>query len=433
MPKITFLGAGSTVFAKNVLGDCLLAPALRDSEFALYDIDLQRLKDSEKMLKAINNNTGNHGTIVAYTDRKLALRNADYVINAVQIGGYEPCTVIDFEVPKKYGLRQTIGDTLGIGGIFRALRTIPVMFEFAADIEQECPDAWLLNYTNPMSILTGAMQRYTKVKTIGLCHSVQVCADHLLKHLDMPRDRIQWQIAGINHMAWLLEITRDGVDLYPEIKRRAEIKQNQGKHWDMVRYEIMKHFGYYVTESSEHNAEYMPYFIKARYPELIDKLNIPLDEYPRRCVSQIKGWEKMRDHLVNNDNLTHQRTNEYGSYIMEAMETNIPIKIGGNVLNNGLITNLPSEACVEVPCLVDRCGISPCYVGALPIQLAALNMTNINVHLLTIEAAVTLKKEHIYHAAMLDPHTSSELSIDEIKQLCDDLIEAHGEWLPKFK
>lgn len=433
MAKITFLGAGSTVFAKNVLGDCLLTPALRDSEFALYDIDLERLKESETMLKAINNNTGNHGKIVAYTDRKAALKDADYVINAIQVGGYEPCTVTDFEVPKKYGLRQTIGDTLGIGGIFRALRTLPVMFDFAADIEEQCPDAWLLNYTNPMSILTGAMLRYTGVKTIGLCHSVQICADHLLKHLDLPRDNVRWNIAGINHMAWLLEISRNGIDLYPEIKKRAEQKQQAGKHWDMVRFEMMKHFGYYVTESSEHNAEYLPYFIKNSYPELIDKLNIPLDEYPRRCIAQIEGWKTMREELVNNDRLSHSRTHEYGSYIMEAMETNQPYKIGGNVLNRGLITNLPDQACVEVPCLVDGNGITPTYVGALPPQLAALNMTNINVHLLTIEAAVTLKKEHIYHAAMLDPHTSSELSIDDIKSMCDDLIVAHGDWLPKYQ
>lgn len=433
MAKIAFLGAGSTVFAKNILGDCLLTPALRDSEFALFDIDLQRLKDSEQMLNAINNNTGNHGKVVAYTDRKAALKDADYVINAVQIGGYEPCTVIDFEVPKKYGLRQTIGDTLGIGGIFRALRTLPVMFDFARDIEEVCPDAWFLNYTNPMAILTGALQRYTGVKTIGLCHSVQICAPHLLKHLEMPTDNIQWKIAGINHMAWLLEITRNGEDLYPEIKRRAAIKQQEGKHYDMVRFEMMRRFGYYVTESSEHNAEYLPYFIKSKYPELIDEFNIPLDEYPRRCEAQIAGWEKMREHLVNNDKLTHTRTNEYGSYIMEAMETNQPFKIGGNVINNGLISNLPAEACVEVPCLVDASGIAPCYVGPLPPQLAALNLTNINVHLLTIEAAITGKKEHIYHAAMLDPHTGSELTLDEIVNLCDDLIEAHGDWLPKFK
>jgi len=432
MQKITFMGAGSTVFAKNVLGDCMLTPALQDFEIALYDIDLQRLKDSETLLKNINENMNQgRARIVAYTDRKEALRGAKYVVNAIQVGGYEPCTVIDFEVPKKYGLRQTIGDTLGIGGIFRALRTIPVLLDFARDMEEVCPDAWFLNYTNPMAILTGAMLRATSIKTVGLCHSVQVCVPHLLEGLGMSAEGVQWKIAGINHMAWLLEVTKDGVDLYPEIKERA--LKRETPHNDMVRYEIMKQFGYYVTESSEHNAEYMPYFIKSKYPELIERFNIPLDEYPRRCVNQIKGWEKQRQELVENKNIEHTRSKEYASYIMEAMETDVPYKIGGNVLNTGLITNLPKEAVVEVPCLVDRSGITPCYVGALPPQLAALNMTNINVQLLTIEAALTLKKEHIYHAAMLDPHTASELSIDEIKALCDDLIEAHGDWLPKYK
>lgn len=430
MPKIAFLGAGSTVFARNILGDCLLSEALRESEFALFDIDPQRLKDSEMMLNNLNKNTGGYGKVVAYTDRKEALRGADYVICAVQVGGYEPCTVIDFEVPKKYGLRQTIGDTLGIGGIFRALRTLPVFQEFARDMEEVCPDAWFLNYVNPMAILTGYMQRYTGVKTVGLCHSVQVCAPRLLEGLGMPTDNISYKIAGINHMAWLLEITRNGEDLYPEIKRRAAARTD--KHDDMVRYEIMKQFGYYVTESSEHNAEYMPYFIKSRNPELIERFNIPLDEYPRRCEAQIAGWEKMRKQLVENTELTHTRTHEYGSYIMEAMETDVPYKFGGNVLNTGLITNLPREACVEVPCIADGSGITPTYVGALPEQLAALNRTNINVQLLTIEAFVTGKREHVYHAAFLDPHTSSELTLDEIRALCDDMIEAHGDWLPKL-
>ncbi|NLJ83459.1 MAG: alpha-glucosidase/alpha-galactosidase [Halanaerobiaceae bacterium] len=431
MPKITFLGAGSTVFAKNVLGDCLLTPALNSSEIALYDIDEQRLKESEMMLKNLNKNCNqNRAKIIPYTDRIEALRGADYVINAVQIGGYEPCTVIDFEVPKKYGLRQTIGDTIGIGGIFRALRTIPVMLDFARDMEKVCPDAWFLNYTNPMSIVTGAMLRATNIKTVGLCHSVQVCASGLLEGLGMSTENIQWKIAGINHMAWLLEITRDGIDLYPEIKRRAEKRKTP--HNDMVRYEIMKRFGYYITESSEHLAEYLPYFIKSKYPELIERFNIPLDEYPRRCEAQIKGWESMREELVNNKELTHSRSNEYASYIMEAMETNQAFKIVANVMNTGLITNLPEKAVVEVPCLVDNSGISPCYVGDLPEQLAALNRTNINVHILTIEAALTGKKEYIYQAALMDPHTSAELSIDEIISLCDDLIEAHGDWLPEF-
>lgn len=433
MTKITFMGAGSTVFAKNVLGDCLVTESLRDSEIALFDIDENRLKESEMILKNINQNSNaNRAKIQTYTQRKEALRGAKYVINAIQVGGYDPCTITDFEIPKKYGLRQTIADTLGIGGIFRALRTIPVMLDFAKDMEEVCPDAWFLNYTNPMSMLTGAMLRASAIKTIGLCHSVQVCPQNLYEGLGWEEDdEIQTLIAGINHMAWLLEIKKDGVDLYPKIKEH--VKKNGLPQNDAVRFEMMQTFGYYVTESSEHNAEYLPYFIKSKYPELIERYHIPLDEYPRRCIKQIDDWNKTREELLGNVQLTHERTHEYGSYIIEAMETNRPYKIGGNVLNFGLITNLPSQAVVEVPCMVDAAGIHPTFVGKLPEQLAALNRTNINVQLLTIEAALTRKREYIYHAAMLDPHTSSELSMDEIKHLVDDLIEAHGDWLPDYE
>src|SRR5690554_3965603 len=358
MIKITFLGAGSTVFARNVFGDCMCTPSLQDAEIALYDIDSQRLEDSEIILKAINNNI-NEGrakikSYLGVENRKEALRGANFVVNAVQIGGYDPSTIIDFEIPKKYGLRQTIADTLGIGGIMRGLRTIPFMQEVADDMEEVCPDALLLNYTNPMSILTGYMQRYTKVKTIGLCHSVQVCSGDLLKDLGME-DKLEGRkelIAGINHMGWLLEIQdKYGNDLYPEIKKRAAEKNATEKHKDMVRYEYIKHLGYYCTESSEHNAEYNPFFIKSNYPELIDRFNIPLDEYPRRCVNQIEGWEEEKNKILQDGKITHERSREYASYIMEAIITNKPIKIGGNVLNTGLIDNLPSEACVEVPCL----------------------------------------------------------------------------------
>jgi alpha-galactosidase len=431
MSKITFLGAGSTVFAKNVLGDCMLTPALQGFELALFDIDQERLKDSENMLNNLKASSGSECIVKAYTDRKEALRGAQFVVNAIQVGGYDPCTITDFEIPKKYGLRQTIADTLGIGGIFRNLRTIPVMLDFAADIQEVCPDAWFLNYTNPMAVLTNVMNTYGGVKTVGLCHSVQVCMPHLFKALDLEKEGVQTKIAGINHMAWLLEVTKDGIDLYPEIKRRALEKQKE-KHNDMVRFELMHRFGYYVTESSEHNAEYHPYFIKKNYPELIDRFNIPLDEYPRRCVNQIAKWKNMREELVNNKNLEHKRSHEYASYIFEAMVTNVPFKIGGNVMNTGLITNLPKEACVEVPCMVDASGVTPTFVGDLPPQLAALNRTNINTQLLTIEAAITKKREHIYHAALLDPHTAAELSIDDTVALCDELIEAHGNWLPKY-
>lgn len=432
MSKITFLGAGSTIFAKNVLGDCMLSPALQDFELALFDIDEERLKDSENIILNLKQTLGSNCSVRAYRNRKEALHGAKYVVNAIQVGGYDPCTITDFEVPKKYGLRQTIADTIGIGGIFRNLRTIPVMLDFAEDMKEVCPDALFLNYTNPMAVLTNVMNTYGGINTVGLCHSVQVCVPHIFDHLGMDHEGVQWKIAGINHMAWLLEVTKNGVDLYPEIKRRAAEKQKE-KHDDMVRFELMQKFGYYITESSEHNAEYHPYFIKRQYPELIERFNIPLDEYPRRCVNQIERWKTMRNELIGNKNLTHKRTSEYASFIFEAMETNVPIKIGGNVMNTGLITNLPKEACVEVPCIVDSSGVTPTFVGDLPPQCAALNRTNINTQLLTIEAAMTGKKEHIYHAAMLDPHTSAELSMDEIVSLCDDLIEAHGNWLPEFK
>ena len=437
--KITFMGAGSSVFARNVLGDCMCSEALRDSVFALYDIDGERLEQSRTILEAIRKTKGGYGKIECYLgveNRKDALRGANFVINAIQVGLYDPCTIIDFEVPKKYGLRQTIGDTLGIGGIMRGLRTIPVMADFARDMEEVCPDAWFLNYTNPMAILSGYMQRYTGVKTVGLCHSVQTCSKDLFEQLGM-QDKLEGRrelIAGINHMAWLLEIKdKDNNDLYPEIKKRIDEKLNDPKFENKVRLEYIKNFGYYCTESSEHNAEYNMFYIKSKYPELIEKYNIPLDEYPRRCVEQIANWKKDYQEMLEKGVREHNRSNEYASHIIESIVTNTPYEIGGNVLNEDrLITNLPKEACIEVPCLVNGMGIKPCYVGALPVQCAAMNMTNINVQLLTIEAAKTLKKEHIYQAAMLDPHTASELDIDTIKKMVDDLIEAHGDYLPEF-
>ena len=444
MSKITFMGAGSTVFAKNVLGDAMLTPALRDFEIALYDIDEKRLEESYVMICALNKNINeNRAKVSKYlgvSQRRDALRDADFVVDAIQVGGYDPCTIIDFEVPKKYGLRQTIADTLGIGGIFRTLRTIPVLEGFAEDMEAVCPNAWFLNYTNPMAMLAGYMQRYTNVKTVGLCHSVQVCTKSLFHSLGMMEEfekagPIREKIAGINHMGWLLEVyDAKGNDLYPELRRRAceilEHPENYETH-NLVRLDYLRRFGYYCTESSEHNAEYNNLYIKSKYPELIDRYRIPLDEYPRRCINQIAKWETDREKYVQGD-VSHTRTHEYASYIMEAMVTGVPYQIGGNVLNTGLITNLPRNACVEVPCLVNRQGVLPTYVGDLPEICAAMNRTNINVQLLTIEAAVTKKKEAIYQAAMLDPHTSSELSIDDIVAMCDDLIEAHKDWLPVY-
>jgi alpha-galactosidase len=439
MVKIAFMGAGSTIFARNVLGDAMCTPVLGDAEIALYDIDGERLKQSEAILGAINRGKGGKAKISSHLgpeNRKAALKGANFVVNAIQVGGYEPATVTDFEIPKKYGLRQTIADTLGIGGIMRALRTIPVVEDFARDMEAVCPDAWLLNYTNPMAMLSGYIQTYTKVKTVGLCHSVQVCSEHLLRSLGME-DKLEGRIekiAGINHMAWLLEI-RDaaGNDLYPEIKKRAAEKNRKEKHGDMVRFDYLEKLGYYCTESSEHNAEYNLFYIKNRYPELIERFNVPLDEYPRRCVRQIAGWKEEYGKLAGQSELPHERSHEYASYIMEAIVTGIPYKIGGNVLNSGgLIENLPREACVEVPCLVDKNGVSPCHAGKLPLQLAAMNLSNISVQLLTVEAAHSRKREAVYHAAMMDPHTAAELSLDDIRKMVDELIEAHGNLLPKF-
>ena len=441
MLKITFMGAGSTVFARNVIGDVMCTPSLRECEVALYDIDPVRLDESSRILSTMNNNVNEGRMIIrnylGVENRKDALRGANFVVNAIQVGGYKPCTVTDFEIPKKYGLRQTIADTLGIGGIMRALRTIPVMEDFARDMEEVCPDALLLNYTNPMAMLTGYMLRYTGVKTVGLCHSVQVCSSDLFKQLDME-DKLEGRrelIAGINHMAWLLSIEdKDGNDLYPEIRRRAREKNASPEgHDNMVRFDYINRFGYYCTESSEHNAEYNPFYIKSKYPELIERYHIPLDEYIRRCINQIDEWEKMANELVNDPTLTHERSREYASRIMDAVYNNNVDRIGGNVLNTGhLIEDFPQQACVEVPCLVDSTGIHPTYVGSLPPVLAAMNMTNINTQLLTIEAAHTRRKEDIYRAAMLDPHTAAELSIDDIVRMCDELIEAHGPFMAMY-
>lgn len=432
--KITFMGAGSTVFAKNVLGDTMLCPEFHDVEIALYDIDGSRLRESFLLIDSLNQ-TLNEGRatvkqFLGVENRKAALKGADFVVNAIQVGLYDPCTIIDFEIPKKYGLRQTIADTLGIGGIFRGMRTIHVLKDFARDMEEVCPDAWFLNYTNPMAILSGYMQRYTGIKTVGLCHSVQVCVSTLLKELGLDEtyapDSCRSKIAGINHMAWLLELTdKDGNDLYPTVRRLAKEKNASEKHKDMVRFDYIDKLGFYCTESSEHNAEYNPFYIKHGRDDLIEKFNIPLDEYPRRCVNQIAKWKTQWEELNAGGQVQHTRSREYASHIMEAIVTNVPYKIGGNVLNHGLISNLPYDACVEVPCLVDRNGITPTYVGDLPLQLAAMNSSNIYPQMLTIQAAATGSRDALYQAALMEPHTAAELSTDEIIALCDDLIQAH--------
>lgn len=427
--KIVFIGSGSIIFVKNLIGDCLLTPCLADAEYALLDIDAEKLALSERMLQRLNESVNSgRAHIRAYTSQKEALRGADFVISAIQVGGYRR-VVPDFEIPAKYGLKQTYADTLGIGGIFRGLRTVPVMQDIVRDMMEVCPDAWLLNYVNPMAIITGAMLKSTGVKMVGLCHSVQVCASDLLSGLGMPTDHLRYKIAGINHQAWLLELEQNGVDIYPEVRKRAFARKD--KHPDMVRYEIFRRFGYYVTESTQHTAEYTPYFIKRAYPGLAEQYGVKTEMYQDWGNSQQEYWSHARK--MENEPLTHTRTKEFASYILEAMTTGTPFEIAANLLNHGYIENLPQGCCVEVPCVVDAAGITPRRMGRLPEQCAALNRTNINVQELTIEAALTHKREHIYHAAMLDPHTAAELSIPDIIALCDEMIESNAGWIGEYR
>jgi alpha-galactosidase len=470
MPKITFLGAGSTVFARSLLGDILSFPELQDSTISLFDIDPERLRTTQVVAQHTAQALGAHPKIEATLERRASLDGADYAISMFQIGGYQPGTVIDFEIPKKYGLRATIADTLGVGGIMRGLRTIPVMLEMCREMEELCPQVEFLNYVNPMAINTWAVKRATPIKTVGLCHSVQGTAMQMAEDIGVPYDEINYLCAGINHMAFYLRFerkTEHGVeDLYPRLHQ--VIAEERVPDWNRVRYEMLSRVGYFVTESSEHFCEYVPWFIKRDRPDLIERFNIPLDEYIRRCEIQIAGWQfvqyllehpeegtpglraYMEQAAKTNPYMTSEfidyvtteaekflageinRSTEYGALIIHSLETGTPRVVYGSVMNHGLIDNLP-ECCVEVPCLVDKNGVQPMHVGALPPHLAALIQTNVNVQMLTVEAALTGKREHIYHAAMLDPHTAAELDLDQIWNLMDDLLEAHKGWLPEYK
>jgi alpha-galactosidase len=427
--KITFIGAGSTVFAKNLLVDILSFPELADSQLCLFDIDSERLQTSEIVANRIAQTLGIKPIIETTTDRARALADATYAINMVQVGGYQPCTVTDFEIPKKYGLQQTIGDTLGIGGIMRALRTVPVLIKIGRDMEQYCPDVVHLNYVNPMAINCWALTRATRIRTIGLCHSVQHTAEDLATDIGVPLEEINYLVAGINHLAFFLKFERNGEDLYPLMHK--VIEEGRVPSENRVRYDMLRRLGYFVTESSEHFAEYVPWYIKRERADLIERYNIPLDEYPRRCERQIREWKFLRKSLETPETpLDMERSVEYGSGIIHSMETGVPRVVYANLENTNLITNLPPGCCVEVPCLVEKNGIQPTHIGALPPHLAALMQTSINVQALTVEALLTGKREYIYHAAMLDPHTGAELDLDQIWQLVDDLIAHHAEWIP---
>lgn len=444
-PKITFIGAGSTIFVKNILGDVFHKPALKSAHVALMDIDEIRLEESHLVVSKLMNSAGATGTISCHLDQKEALQDADFVVIAFQIGGYEPCTVTDFEVCKRHGLEQTIADTLGPGGIMRSLRTIPHLWSVCEDMKQVCPDATMLNYVNPMAMNTWAMyEKYPEIKQVGLCHSVQGTAEELARDLDLDYADLRYTCAGINHMAYYLTLEKKDeqgnyVDIYPDLLdafERGEAPKpglhHDGRCTNLVRYEMFKKLGYFVTESSEHFAEYTPYFIKPNRPDLIERYKVPIDEYPKRCVEQIAAWKQDLEDYKQADQITVKESQEYASTIMNSIWTGTPSVIYGNVKNEGLIDNLPQGCCVEVACLVDANGIQPTKAGHLPSHLAALMQTNVNVQTLLTEAILTENRERIYHAAMLDPHTAAVLGIDEIYALVDDLIEAHQGWLPEW-
>jgi alpha-galactosidase len=442
-PRIAFIGAGSSVFMKHIIGDILQRPALSGATIALMDINKGRLEESAVIASRMISTLGVKAKIETHMDQRKALDKADFVIVAFQIGGYEPCTVTDFEVPKKYKLRQTIADTLGVGGIMRGLRTVPHLWKICEDMTQVCPNAIMLQYVNPMAINTWAISaKFPKIKQVGLCHSVQGTAEELARDLDIPIGEIRYRAAGINHMAFYLQFEhkqKDGSykNLYPDLlKGYAEGRFPKPSSWNprcpnKVRYEMLKRLGYFVTESSEHFAEYTPYFIKEGREDLIETFGIPLDEYPKRCIEQIARW-KRDSNALKNEPMELTPSHEYASAIVNSVWTGEPSVIYGNQRNNGCITSLPNDCAAEVPCLVDDRGIQPTFVGELPPQLTALIRTNINVQELTVRALMTENREHIYHAAMMDPHTAAELDLQQIWDLTDDLLVAHGEWLPEF-
>ncbi|WP_425085382.1 alpha-glucosidase/alpha-galactosidase [Ruegeria profundi] len=439
MTKITFIGAGSTIFMRNIVGDALLTPALADSHFALMDIDPQRLAESENVARAMIRSVGTGATVTTHTERRAALEGADFVITAFQVGGYEPCTVTDFEIPKQYGLRQTIADTLGIGGIMRGLRTVPVLWGVAQDMMQLCPNATLLQYVNPMAINTWALaEQFPDLKHVGLCHSVQNTVEELAHDLDLPKDEIRYKVAGVNHVAFFLRLDHKGRDLYPALRRGyahgalPKPPLLMPRCPNKVRYEVMDHLGYFCTESSEHLAEYVPWFIKDGRQDLIEQFSIPLDEYPTRCVEQVADWKEQAKTLTDGRDVSVIRSHEFAADLMNAVVTDTPYTAYGNLPNTGQIPQLPLGAAVETPCLVDSNGVQPSVVTDIPPQLVALMRTQINVQELTVRALTEQNAEYIYHAAMMDPHTAAELDLRQIRSLVTDLLTAHSDWLPDW-
>ncbi|MCY4447164.1 MAG: alpha-glucosidase/alpha-galactosidase [Rhodobacteraceae bacterium] len=444
IPKITFIGAGSTIFLKNIMGDILMREELQNAHISLMDIDKNRLEEAHQITNKIITTLKIPATVSKHLSQEESLSGSDFVIVAFQIGGYKPCTVNDFAIPKQYGLEQTIGDTLGIGGIMRGLRTVPYLLKLCEDMTQLCPDAIMLQYVNPMAINCWALEKlYPKIKVVGLCHSVPYTVNELAEDLNLDSHQIQFTCAGINHMAFFLKLEQildngKTKNLYPELlhKYQQGIIPKSNRHNprcpNIIRYDIMQKLGYFVTESSEHFAEYVPWYIKKDRPDLIAKFKIPIDEYLVRCEEQITQWQEQSIELEANNPLELSPSHEYASDIIHSVWTGKPSVIYGNVPNYGLISNLPHQCVVEVPCLVDKNGIQPIRMGAIPIQLAALMRTNINVQELTVESLVKRNRQYIYQAAIMDPHTSSILDLDQIWNMVDDLLTAHQDWLPQW-
>jgi alpha-galactosidase len=440
MPKITFIGSGSLVFTRNLCNDILLTPSLQGSTLALMDVDPKRLEQSRQIVQSQIDQHDTPTDLLATTDQREAVKDADYVITTFQQGGLDAYR-LDIEIPQKYGVGQCVGDTLGPGGVFRALRTIPVLTRLALDMAELAPDALLLNYVNPMAANCWAVDAGSGQPHVGLCHSVQGTSEMLAVWAGVPYHEVSFLCAGINHQAFFLELRRGKQDLYPKIWEAAQDSEIYGR--EPVRIELMKHFGYFVTESSGHASEYVPYFRKSEKvikEELVPKFRSKNDGwfdfantggYLRHCVERQRTFDQEFE-VIRFAKPGAERSHEYGSDIIEAMETNVPIRINGNVPNDGLIENLPAGCCVEVPCLVDANGIQPTAIGSLPPQLAALNRTSINVQELIVEASLSGDREAVHHAVMLDPLTGAVCTLEQIRRMVDELLIAQKQWLPQF-
>ncbi len=433
MAKVAMIGAGSVEFTRQLIIDILSHPELGGTHFALADIDPERLATAETLVSRLIGQMraarlAAQATVSAHLDRREALRGADYVICMIQVGGLE-ATLIDFKIPARYGLRQTIADTLGVGGVFRALRTIPPVVAIARDMEDLCPAAPLLNYANPMAMVVLAVSRASSIKAVGLCHSVQGTSRRLAYFAGAPFEEVEFAGAGINHQNWILRLTHRGRDLYPALWEA--MKDPAVYAQDKVRWEIMRRVGYFPTESSEHSAEYVPWFMRSVAE--IARLDIPVDEYIRRSEANLGEYEEMKAALARGERLDIERSHEYAAHIIRCLEAGTDGSFYGNVPNTGLIANLPADACVEVPCLIDRAGIRPCPVGDLPPQCAAINRTNISVQQLAVEAALTGDRDRVYQAVMVDPNASATLTLDQIWSMVDEMIEAHRGRIPELK